>query len=251
MNITWQAENYQQNFSYVSTYGQELLSLIDLNQTRTVLDLGCGNGDLTNKLSELGLEVTGVDGSVEQLALARAHYPQLTFILGQAQQLPFKHCFDLVFSNAVLHWIDKQDHPQLLCSISNALKPHGAFIFECGGTGNNALIHEALKKSFKAFGYKYEMPFYFPKQDEYCALLEQAGFKLDYVSCFPRPTRLASNSGIQGFMRMFMQKLLQNLQAHDTDQVLNHAEQLLRPSLYSDGKWFADYVRLRVKAHLA
>ena len=251
MNITWQAEDYRRHFSYVSTYGSALLDLIDLGKTKTVLDLGCGTGELTYALSKLALNVTGLDSSEEQLKLARTRYPQLSFILGQALDLPFKHQFDLVLSNAVLHWIDKQDHPQLLRSIRRALTPHGGFIFECGGRGNNAKIHAALAKSFAEFGYRYDMPFYFPSQAEYCALLEQEGFCIDSAICFERPTKLAAESSIQGFIRMFMQKPLQTLQPQHVSGILERTEQLLMPSLYHHQEWIADYVRLRIKAHLS
>ena len=71
MNITWQAENYKDNFSFVHQYGEDVLNLITGDTKQFVVDLGCGNGVLTQKLSERGFRVLGIDDSSEMLAIAR------------------------------------------------------------------------------------------------------------------------------------------------------------------------------------
>lgn len=66
MNIRWDAEKYRDNFSFVEHYGEALLDMIE-GEALSVLDLGCGNGNLTQKLVERGFHVTGLDGSEQHL----------------------------------------------------------------------------------------------------------------------------------------------------------------------------------------
>lgn len=62
---------------------------------------------------------------------------------------PYGKEFAAVFSNAVLHWIDRQKQPGMASCVRDALKPGGQFAFEFGGYGNNALIHNALHGEFR------------------------------------------------------------------------------------------------------
>ena len=71
-----------------------------------VLDLGCGDGALTEKLVAAGCRVIAIDSSAEQIGAARAR--GLDARRGRAETLPFKEEFDAVFSNAVLHWIPRR-----------------------------------------------------------------------------------------------------------------------------------------------
>ena len=107
-------------------------------------DLGCGNGALTKKLSELGFKASGLDASPELLQIARKNYPELTFYQGDATEFELPGKVDVIFSNAVLHWIAKDKQPDLLRCVYHALNENGQFVFEFGGSQNNALTHEAV-----------------------------------------------------------------------------------------------------------
>ena len=111
MNIEWNATNYTNHFSFVHKYGEDVLKLIDAPAGSQVLDLGCGNGALTQKLQELGFQVQGLDASSEMLHVARKNYPDIRFEKGDATQFTLQDPVDVIFSNAVFHWIDaeKQD----------------------------------------------------------------------------------------------------------------------------------------------
>ena len=65
MNIEWNAEKYTEDFSFVHQYGNDVADLIDLKTGSTVLDLGCGNGALTEQLKNKGFHVIGIDASEE------------------------------------------------------------------------------------------------------------------------------------------------------------------------------------------
>lgn len=63
----------------------------------TILDLGCGTGDLTKEISLLGATVIGVDSSAEMIATARSKFPELDFHHMDARELTFDVQFDAVF----------------------------------------------------------------------------------------------------------------------------------------------------------
>lgn len=247
MNIQWNAEDYTQNFSFVHEYGSQLLSLID-GRGLSVLDLGCGNGALTAKLAQAGFQVQGLDASPELLEAARRSHPKLTFRQGDAVNFQVPVPFDVVFSNAVLHWIDREKQDATLRCVNRALKPGGQFVLELGGYGNNALIHGALERTFTRRGLTYRMPFYFPTVGQYAARLEAAGFKVTDAHLFDRPTPLNGPDGLYDWLCMFIKTPFAGIDTAQRETMMQEAVESLRRTLLQDGVWFSDYVRLRCKA---
>lgn len=248
MNIQWDAEKYAQNFSFVPKHGAKLIEMLDKETVHTVLDLGCGGGVLTQQLAEAGFSVCGMDASEAQLALAKNTYPDIAFFVGDATDFALQIPVDAVFSNAVLHWINRDKHPQLLNCVYRALQPNGQFVFECGGYGNADKIHGALRQAFTRRHLDYQISFYFPSIGEYAPLLERAGFKVVSAALFDRPTPLKGENGLEDWIRMFVKEPFQSLSAAQTDEIIAEAVENLRPTLCQNGIWIADYVRLRCKA---
>lgn len=85
-----------------------------------ILDLGCGIGTLTTQLTNFAGTVIGVDSSYDMIEKARSQFNNIEFIVGDALNLPFENEFDIVFSDAVFHWIE--NHDLLLKNIHRALK---------------------------------------------------------------------------------------------------------------------------------
>ncbi len=247
MNIQWNAEGYTQNFSFVHEYGSQLLSLID-GRGLSVLDLGCGNGALTARLAQAGFQVQGLDASPELLETARRNYPELTFRQGDAVDFQVSVPFDVVFSNAVLHWIDREKQDAMLRCVSRALKPSGQFVFELGGHGNNALIHTALERAFTRRGLTYRMLFYFPTVGQYAARLEASGFKVTDAHLFDRPTPLNGQDGLYDWLCMFIKSPFEGIDPATREDILWETVQSLREALLQNGVWYCDYVRLRCRA---
>ncbi len=247
MNIKWDGEKYTDSFAFVHRYGNALIDMID-GQGLSVLDLGCGNGALTKELSAKGYDAVGMDASKELLEIARRSYPELTFIHGDAVSFDTDKKYDVVFSNAVFHWIDKENQPRMLLNVYNALKNGGQFIFELGGFGNNVLIHGALKTEFEKRGKKYTMPFYFPSIGEYASLLEKAGFLVRNAVLFDRMTELEGENGLYDWIKMFVKKPFENVDKNLEEDIINSAVHKLKERLFINGKWYSDYVRLRCKA---
>ena len=143
MNIKWDAEKYTDNFSFVHRHGTDVLKLIERKNGK-VLDLGCGNGALTKVLHDKGYDVIGADASDDMLGVARKNNPDLTFVKADATDFVLPEKVDVVFSNAVFHWIDRELHPKMLGCVYNALNYGGEFVFEFGGRGNAEKIHTKL-----------------------------------------------------------------------------------------------------------
>lgn len=248
MNVTWDARGYERDFSFVPSYGEDVIDLIDVRPGEKCLDLGCGNGTLTASLRDRGLDAFGVDASPEMLALARKSHPDLRFVEGDAMSFTLERPVDVVFSNAVLHWIDRDRHPEALARVAAALRPGGQFVFECGGHGCGARIHAALAREFESRGLAYELPFYFPTVGEYAPLVEAAGMRVTHALLFDRPTQLKGPDGMADWIRMFVQRPFEGMAPELAAQIISAAVDSLAHELLRDGTWYADYVRLRMRA---
>lgn len=247
MNIEWNAQKYTNDFSFVHQYGNNVLELISAEKGSNILDLGCGNGALTNELTQRGFHAVGLDASSDLLEIARENYPHISFVEGDATDFSMQEQFDAIFSNAVFHWIDKEKQLDMMKCVYNALRSGGEFVFEFGGYGNNQKIHDALCDEFDKVGLLYKNPFFFPTIGEYAALLEQAGFKVIYATLFDRFTELKGDNGLKEWILMFLKKPFEDVVV-DKERIIDNAVDQLRPELYQNGKWYADYVRLRMKA---
>lgn len=249
MNIDWDASKYTLDFSFVHQYGKSVVDLIDADRNSTILDLGCGNGALSKTLKDKGYIVKGIDASKELLDIAKKNYPDIEFIQADATSFSLHEPVDVVFSNAVFHWIDKERQQDMVRCVYNALKANGQFVFEFGGYGNNQLIHDALAEIFSEYKYAYKMPFYFPTISEYSTLLEGTGFSVKYAILFDRPTELKGENGLKDWIKMFVKTPFTVVGNEDVKEaMIDKAVDNLRDVLYKDGKWYADYVRIRMKA---
>ncbi|MGY6274753.1 class I SAM-dependent methyltransferase [Methylomonas sp. MgM2] len=137
----WNARDYARNSQAQQQWAKELMAGLQLTGRETVLDLGCGNGKVTAEIATIvdcGT-VVGIDNSDAMIALAKRRYPEkqhpnLTFQVMDAGKLSFAECFDVVFSNAVLHWV-KQHHP-VLDGLYRSLKSGGKILLLMGGKGD-------------------------------------------------------------------------------------------------------------------
>ncbi|MDK9686870.1 MULTISPECIES: methyltransferase domain-containing protein [unclassified Halomonas] len=243
----WNAGRYAEHASFVPDLGTEVLRLLSPQPGQRILDVGCGDGALTERIMQLGADVVGIDASAEMVAAAQQRGVTARVIDGH--QLPFDHEFDAVFSNAALHWM--LDPQAVLAGIKRALKPGGRFVAEFGGHGNVAAICTALIASlqFRGISSKGRHPWYFPTTQEYTNLLQTVGFRVDSVELIPRPTPLPT--GMASWLDTFASPFFHGLEEDLKDAIFDNTLNLLAHSL-SDGhgNWTADYVRIRVVAHV-
>ncbi|MCD8094612.1 MAG: class I SAM-dependent methyltransferase [Ruminococcus sp.] len=247
MNIDWDVDKYTRDFSFVPSYGEDVLKLIDLPKSSLVVDLGCGGGVLTNTLFQMGYQVLGIDSSEDMLLKARETYPSIKFQHSDALDFRLEKKADCIFSNAVFHWIDKDRQLLLLENIAHNLKENGILVCEFGGYGCAKAVHGALERAFSESGLEYKNSFYFPAIGEYAPLVESAGMRMEYAVLFDRPTPLKSG-GVSDWIRMFIKAPFEGVEAKLTEKIISRAAELTEPVLYKDGDWFVDYVRIRIKA---
>jgi trans-aconitate methyltransferase len=242
---TWDPQQYEQNARFVSDLGAPVLELLAPQPGERILDLGCGDGVLTAKLAALGCAVVGVDGSAAQV--------EATKLLGleahvmDGERLTFDREFDAVFSNAALHWMRNAD--AVIDGVRRALRTGGRFVAEMGGYGCVQKIRRALRAGLERRGMDGSAadPWYFPNVEEYSTRLTGAGFSIDFIALIPRPTPLPGD--VAGWLETFAQNFSARLPETERAAYIAEVQNALRPELCdANGKWTADYVRLRFAA---
>jgi trans-aconitate methyltransferase len=241
---TWDPQQYAQHGAFVHGLAGGVLDWLAPAAGERILDLGCGDGQLSRRIAETGATVVGLDSSPQMAAAARALGIDVT--VGSAEELPFEAgSFDAVFSNAVLHWV--RNHDAMLNGIKRVLNPGGRFVAELGGFGNIAAIRIAMRSALESFGFdggKDDVNYY-PTPEIYARRLESHGFTVERMALIPRPTPL-EEGGMTGWIRTFRRGVLESLPEQVRDKLVDEAVRLLTPVLRDEeGNWIADYVRLR------
>lgn len=250
----WDPQRYARSARFVAELGVPVVELLNPQPGERILDLGCGDGALTEKLAatcgpaepggQAG-QVIGVDSSPAQVAAAQQR--GLQAYVASGEQLLYTNEFDAVFSNAALHWMPNSD--AVLVGVWRALKPGGRFVAECGGAGNVATIISAVYRVLREMGRDPEPlnPWYFPAAETYTRQLETNGFEVDTMDLIPRPTRLPEDIG--EWLDMFAASFLDAIPQAGRAACIDRIRDLLGPKLCAaDGSWTADYVRLRFAA---
>jgi trans-aconitate 2-methyltransferase len=187
MTYEFDGEKYEKASSFQKELGSSLISELDLTGSERVLDLGCGDGALTSRLAELVPRgfVLGIDASRGMIDTAVKHTgDNLRFDKMDITSIDFKEEFDLVFSNAALHWI--KDHGTLLSKVFDSLKPGGVARFNFAAEGNCPnflkIIRELMAgEEFHEHLKDFNWPWYMPGISEYRELAERLPFKEIHV----------------------------------------------------------------------
>jgi len=199
-----------------------------------------------------------MDSSESMIALAsktfpRLKHPNLFFVIMDALHPGFRQTFDVVFSNAALHWVP--DHPAMLKGAGQCLKPGGRILFQMGGRGNAAdildllddlMVSEKWRPYFKGFSFSYG--FYGP--DDYEKWLPKAGLKPERLELIPKDMTQSGKQGLEGWIRTtwlpYIQRIPDHLRENFTSEV---AETYIKKHpLDADGNVHVKMVRLEVEA---
>jgi len=246
----WNPEFYNDKHSFVYNYGEDLIELLDPKKDERILDLGCGSGQLTFKISELAKEVIGIDKSQEMIAYAKSKFKNLEFQVADATNFIFLKKFDAIFSNATLHWV--KNYKDVIKSMYENLNDQGRIVLEFGGKGNVQTIVNQLRNSLDKKGYLEQSKlklWYFPSTEEYTNELESSGFRVLMAQHFNRPTELADeNTGIKDWISMFGERFFKNVSTKHIEEIKIEVQEKVKSECLINGKWFADFKRIRFVA---
>lgn len=175
---TWDSNQYLRFARERTQPSLDLAARLDLPSQAEVLDLGCGPGNSTMALAERfhDAHVIGADNSPQMLKRARADHPELEFVeLDASGDLSaYAGRFDLVFSNACLHWVP--DHRRLVPHLLELLASGGQLAVQMPSIGRQTMYRQViwpLVESSRWWG-RLDIPqqYHVLEPDEYIELLE-------------------------------------------------------------------------------
>jgi trans-aconitate 2-methyltransferase len=210
-SFTWNAADYNKSSPSQQLWAQELIAKLGLIGIERVLDIGCGDGKVTAAIAASVPQgvVTGIDSSPEMIRFALEHFPyrihpNLTFIQMDASHLTFQEEFDVIFSNAALHWIS--DHRPVLAGIARSLGPSGRAVIQMGGKGNADQVFSVLEvllrnrrwvRYFEGFAFAYG----FFGTAEYRQWLADVGLEPIRVELIPKDMTYSRREDFAGWIR--------------------------------------------------
>jgi SAM-dependent methyltransferase len=242
----WSPTDYARNAAFVPALGEAVLQLLAPQGGELILDVGCGDGALTQKIAAAGARVIGLDSSPEMVEAARARGLDAFVADAEAMDLGRFGEFDAVFSNAALHWM--LDPDAVATGIFNALKHGGRFVGEMGGEGNLATLRQGLRDVLTGRGYRMPVqdPAWYASVDSFTRLYCIAGFCEVRAELIARPTPLPG--GVADWVRTFRAGVMDMAMVPEweRDDLAAAVEARVAPALrQADGTYCADYVRLR------
>ena len=256
----WNPADYARHSQGQERWAKELLGLLSLKPDEDVLDIGCGDGRITAEISRLtpAGRVVGIDRSPDMVAFATEHFPaaefpNLSFLQADASALPFRDEFDVIFSNAVLHWV--LDHRPVLAGLARSLRPGGRCVLQMGGKGNGAIVIRALESCLQEPNWRArhtsELPYGFHGIEEYQGWLQEAGLTADSVELLEKDMLHSTRSDFTGWVRTAWLPYTERVPAEIRDQFLEAVTEryLGECPLDTTGQVHVAMIRLQVLAH--
>jgi len=257
----WDARDYQKYSSEQRKWAKELVQKLDLRGDEKILDIGCGDGKVTAEIAQSVPEgfVIGIDNSEEMIHLAQETFPKdkffnLSFQLKDARHLDFNGEFDIVFSNASLHWV--VDHFPVLRGIRKSLKPSGRILIQMGGRGNAAGIIEVLEAMIKdekwqSYFTLFSFPYGFYGPEEYETWLKEAGLKSKRVELIPKDMVHQGREGLSAWIRTtwlpYTQRVPEMLRQEFIEEMVDRY--LKKHPVAEDGTIYIEMIRLEIEAY--
>lgn len=256
----WNAKDYANHSSTQQTWARELIAKLKLNGHESVLDIGCGDGKITAEIAAHVLRgtVVGVDSSKEMIELSKASftqdkYPNLSFQVADARQLAFQEQFDIVFSNAALHWI--KNHRPVIAGVQKGLKPGGRALLQMGGKGNAESILSILEEMMSEkewsgcfSGFTFSYGFYEP--EEYTAWISDAGLNPVRIELIPKIMSYYRRDGLIGWVRTtwlpYLERVPDQKREEFITQLIDKYIDKYPPD--NEGKIHVNMMRLEVEA---
>jgi trans-aconitate 2-methyltransferase len=227
----WNASEYDRLSALQATMGQEVLSLLKLQGSERILDIGCGNGKTTAAIAAKVPQgsVTGVDASGDMIAFAKGHWtaahPNLQFAVADARHLPFDHEFDLIVSFNALHWLPDQALP--LQGIHAAIKPDGIAQLRLVPKGERKSIEDVIEETrlsprwagcFEGF----HDPYLHLTPERYAELAEQQGFRVISIHIADKAWDFQSHDIFEAFSKVTMIEWTQHVPEAERPAFIAH-----------------------------
>ncbi len=259
-SYNWNAKDYASNSAAQRQWADELIDKLQLQGAEHVLDIGCGDGSVTAEIARRlpQGQVTGIDSSAAMIALANERHPpsahpRLAWQEMDARELPFHEQFDLIFSNAALHWI--KDHRPVVAGIARGLRPGGRLLLQMGGRGNAAGILAVADRLLAAAPWQeyfvdFAFPYGFLGVDDYTTLLQDQQLKINRIELLTKDMVHADIAAFTAWIRTtwlpYTQRVPPSLQQRFIEQLV-HAYLTTEP-IDSAGRVHVAMVRLEVDA---
>ncbi|MGH7994154.1 MAG: class I SAM-dependent methyltransferase, partial [Limisphaerales bacterium] len=200
----------------------------------------------------------GVDTSAEMIAFAQKAFPakkhpNLEFHVMDARKIKSARRFDIIFSNAAMHWVD--DHDAILRGTASVLKPGGRLVISCGGKGNAHDVFVALRpeirmKRWRQFFRRMPKPYFFYSPADYDKWLPRSGFKALDIKLMPKDATYAGRDGFTAWLRTtwlpYVQRVPENLREEFIAGVANRYVTRHPPD--AEGRIHVRMVRLEIDA---
>ena len=237
-------------------WGTSLISQLSLQGNETILDLGCGDGILTEQLSLLvpNGKVLGVDASIGMIKTAKKLCRvNLDFVQMDINNLLFSNEFDVIFSNAALHWV--KDHNMLLHNSYTALNKNGIILWSFGGHGNCTHFLDVIQAKinedkYRDFFMNFKMPWFMPSKSQYEKFISNIGFSEFTIDEVNRDRYFSTSDEMikwidQPCIVPFIERIPDTLKSTFRKEVI---EKMIEKTQQTNGSCFETFRRLQIYA---
>ena len=256
----WNPADYAQYSESQKKWARELMAKLNLGGDERILDIGCGEGSVTAEIARLlrGGSVVGIDSSPQMIDFAKKNFMErsgnLAFHCIDVRDMTFNQEFDLVFSNAALHWVP--DHLPVLRKIRRSLRPSGKVLFQMAGKENAVTVTETVQKIIQAeqwqpFFQGFSSPYSFYGDEEYRVLMKRAGFAPGRVELIPKAMSHKGREGLSGWIRTTWLPYTQRLPEEMRDRFVEEVVALYEREHPADDKGCFHLMMMRLEVEAA
>ena len=244
--MKWDNDIYRQKFGFKTQTGLELAAQVKPVRGK-LLELGSETGILSYQLWKLGYTVEGIEFDYKLVDLARRTTAKSVFYEGDVDDvLLYENNYVMAIANDVLHRVPAEHHENFLDNVYRSMKPEAELAFDMGAEGNNQPVEDALVQAFADEGLEYRMPFY-PAENEYRTMLENAGFHVDRLVTVSKDRRIPGEDGMHWYIEMFYRDAFRKMDDAVIDRIIDKACTILEDTLYDGENWTLPQIRLTGK----